>query len=808
MVNLGHASSYAVLSGASVANIVSAAGAPFTTLRGDLGVNANTQPTGFPPGVVTGTIRVGSTVAPAYTDLGAAYNDVAGRTGGTALAGDLAGLTLAPGLHSTAAAVANTGTVILDGGGNPNSVFVFKIGGAFAMAAGAHVTLANGTTASHVFWQVTGAASVGANAKFAGTLMSTAAIAVGAGTQFNGRALSLNGAVSLDSNDFYSAPPMVTIAGGATAITNNKTPTISGATDVLAPGVVTVTIARQTLTATPSAGRWSARAAMLANGAYPVVASVSDAAGNPGTATQRLTVNTVLPVIKLDGGASVTTNNRTPTIAGTTDVAPGTIVRVSVDAQTLTALVQSGGRWNVRPTALSDGTRTITASVTDPAGNKSTASQQLIIRTAAPAVTITGGANRLTNNPKPVISGTTNVTVGRTVTVTLADQTLTGVVRLGGTWSVTAARLSDGPHRVTMSVSDAAGNQATVSQILTVDTVPPVVAITGGPTVTTYDGDLDPTITGTSNAAPGTIVTISIAGQTMTTLLQTDHSWNTTPAHVGEGTWRVVASAPDPAGNIGRANQTLTVTGPVLLKAFTPASGPTGTQVTIAGSGFTASSTVKFNGVAATVVSRTLPSRLIAVVPAAASSGTIAVSNASGLVGTATSARPYTVTAHKPPTISSITPASGITGSSVKIAGTFLSGASSVKFGTLAATYQVVSAAQITATVPNGASTGKVSVTTAVGTATSSAAFTPTLSITSLSPASGPTGTRVAISGAGFTSTSTVKFNGIAAVVETRSLPGLLIAVVPARAATGTVTVTNTSAPVGIVSSAAQYRKT
>src|ERR1700683_1318334 len=59
-VGLGQASAYAVLSGASVANTVSAAGAPFTTLRGDLGVMANTQPTGFPPGQVTGTIRVGT----------------------------------------------------------------------------------------------------------------------------------------------------------------------------------------------------------------------------------------------------------------------------------------------------------------------------------------------------------------------------------------------------------------------------------------------------------------------------------------------------------------------------------------------------------------------------------------------------------------------------------------------------------------------------------------------------------------------------------------------------------------------------
>jgi hypothetical protein len=557
MVELGQASTYAVLSGASVGNTVNAPGAAHTTLRGDLGVNANAQPTGFPPGVVTGTTRVGASAAQAYADLVAAYEGVAARTGGTAFGGDLAGLTLTPGLYSTAAAVSNTGTVTLDGGGNPNAVFVFKIGGALAMAAGARVTLTNGAMASRVFWQVNGAGSVGANGKFAGTLMAHDAVAMGAGTLVNGRALALTSAVSLDSNEFYSAPPVVTVAGGATAITNHTTPTISGTTDVVAPGVVTVTIAGQTLTATPSEGVWAVTSAILANGTYPVVASVSDGAGNPGSATQQLTINTVLPVVTIDGGPSVTTNNPTRTISGTSDVAPGTVVRVTVDSQTLTALVQSAGTWNVAPTALSDGTRTVTASVTDPAGNNGTHSQTLTVNTVAPAVTITGGANALTNHATPDISGTANVAPGTIVTVTLADQTLTGLVQGGGAWSVTAAALSDGPHRVVMSVSDAAGNQASYTQTLTVDTVSPFVAITGG--ATTTSNNLVPTIAGTSDAAPGTIVMVSIAGQTLTTLVQANGTWNATPTPVVEGTWLVVVSLTDLAGNVGSARQALTI---------------------------------------------------------------------------------------------------------------------------------------------------------------------------------------------------------------------------------------------------------
>ena len=216
--------------------------------------------------------------------------------------------------------------------------------------------------------------------------------------------------------------------------------------------------------------------------------------------------------------------------------------------------------------ALTDGTRTVTASVSDPAGNEGTDSQLLTVDTAAPAVTITGGANALTNDATPQISGTADVAPGTTVTVTLADETLTALVDAGGAWSVTAAALSDGPHRVVMSVSDAAGNPASFTQTLTVDTVSPVVAITGGATATT--SDLDPTIAGTSDAAPGTTVTVSIAGQTMTTLVQANGSWNATPTVVGEGTWPVVASAPDPAGN--RAPPMATVERPMELAPDRP----------------------------------------------------------------------------------------------------------------------------------------------------------------------------------------------------------------------------------------------
>jgi hypothetical protein len=590
-VNLGQAASYAVMSGASVTNANTGTTGP-TTVRGDLGAPA--QPVGFPPGVVTGTIRVGSADATAYSDMQAAYTEIQNRTGGTALPA-MAGATLTPGLYTATAAagLAASTTVTLNAGGDPNAMFVFQINGALSLGAGAKVKLTGGAQASHVFWQINGAFGLGAGGQFAGTAMASTTGGIGVDSVVNGRVLAQT-AVTMDTDQFYSAPPTVTIAGGATADINDSTPTISGTTNVGTPGTVTVTVAGQTLTATPASdGSWSVSPTILANNSYAVVASTTDGAGNVGSATQQLTIDTTPPVITLDGAPTVLTNNSTKTISGTTDAAPGTLITVNVEAQTLCAvvtgtticqnvgaqtllaLVQSTGTWNVAPGHMGEGTRTVTAAVTDPAGNTSTATEQLTVNTVAPAASITGGTTELTDDPTPTITGTTDAPPGAIVTVTLADQTLTDPVQLDGTWSVTSAHLSDGPHRVVMSVTDAAGNQASATQTLTVNTVAPVVTITGGSNATTTS--FIPTISGSTDATPGSTIMVTVAGQTLTALVQPDGSWNATASAVDAGAWLAVATVTDTAGNVGSASQTLTITaGATGDTGATGATGPAG----------------------------------------------------------------------------------------------------------------------------------------------------------------------------------------------------------------------------------------
>ena len=163
-IDLGRAAPFAVLAGASIGNTATG---PITVVRGDVGVLAAAGlVTGFPPGLVTGTLYgSGATdVVNSHADLVAAYADAVSRPSDFALAGDLIGLTLHPGVHANVGAVANTGTVTLDGDGDANSVFIFQVNGALAMAAGSKVILTNGTQATNVFWQVEGAGAIGAGA--------------------------------------------------------------------------------------------------------------------------------------------------------------------------------------------------------------------------------------------------------------------------------------------------------------------------------------------------------------------------------------------------------------------------------------------------------------------------------------------------------------------------------------------------------------------------------------------------------------------------------------------------------------------
>jgi len=175
-----------------------------TKVTGDLGVSPGTAVTGFfPPGILVGTMHAGDpTAAQAQLALTAAYNDFAGRSiGAIGVAGNLGGMTLAPGVYkSTSSLEISSGDLTLDARGNANAVFIFEMGSTFTMTTGRKVILAGGAQAANIIWQVGSSATLGTYSVFKGNILAMASITVTTGASVEGRLLARTGAVTLDTN--------------------------------------------------------------------------------------------------------------------------------------------------------------------------------------------------------------------------------------------------------------------------------------------------------------------------------------------------------------------------------------------------------------------------------------------------------------------------------------------------------------------------------------------------------------------------------------------------------------------------------
>ena len=230
-VQLGTAASYSVLAGSTVTNTGN------SVLDSSVGLWPGTSITGFPPGLVTapGTIDATSAAAQqAQSDLTAAYNDAAGRSIDATTAADLTNLVLLGGVYAAPSkgALSLSGPLVLDGAGNPNSVWIFQTDSTLITASASTVTLINGAQACNVFWQVGSSATLGTNSVFVGNVLALTSITVTTGATVQGRALARNDAVTLDTNTFTQ--PGCDLSASTTT-TAAPTTTVAGPETTLAP---------------------------------------------------------------------------------------------------------------------------------------------------------------------------------------------------------------------------------------------------------------------------------------------------------------------------------------------------------------------------------------------------------------------------------------------------------------------------------------------------------------------------------------------------------------------------------------------
>jgi hypothetical protein len=241
-VQLGTATPFAVLAGTAVTDV------PTSAITGDVGLSpaAGSNYAGLSPAEVTGTIYATDATGPAgsvndpallttaQNDLTTAYVSAAGDLPTTTFtAGDnqLGGQTLVAGVyafgHASSANITAASPLVLNGQGDPNSVFVFQASSDLTTASNSVVQLENGAQACNVFWQVSSSATLDSASTFVGTIMALTSATLDTGATVQGRVLARNGAVTLDANTI-TAP--TTCATTSTTATTATTATGSGGT--------------------------------------------------------------------------------------------------------------------------------------------------------------------------------------------------------------------------------------------------------------------------------------------------------------------------------------------------------------------------------------------------------------------------------------------------------------------------------------------------------------------------------------------------------------------------------------------------
>ena len=212
-VDLGTAGKFEVLSKAGISTTGT------TKITGNIGVSpiAASAITGFGlvldssgtfsrSTLVTGKVYAADYTAPTPSNLTAAvgamqtaYTDAAGRPAGvTELgAGNIGGLTLAPGVYKWGTGVTIPTDVTLKGG--QDAVWIFQIAGTLNISSAKKVILEGGAQAKNIFWQVAGATTLGTYSTFNGNILDQTNIALQTGAVLNGRALAQT-AVTLDAN--------------------------------------------------------------------------------------------------------------------------------------------------------------------------------------------------------------------------------------------------------------------------------------------------------------------------------------------------------------------------------------------------------------------------------------------------------------------------------------------------------------------------------------------------------------------------------------------------------------------------------
>ncbi len=364
------------------------------------------------------------------------------------------------------------------------------------------------------------------------------------------------GNTSLPGTGTVSADITAPVVALDDVLTNDSTPALTGTVNDPTATVVVNVDGTDYPAVNNGDGTWTlADNALptLADGPHTITVTATDAAGNVGNDTAVVTIDTVAP-----NAPVLDPINATDPVTGTAE-AGSTVTVTYPDGTTATVVAGTDGTWSVpNPGNLVDGD-TVTATATDPAGNTSLPGTGTVSADiTAPVVALD---DVLTNDSTPALTGTVNDPTA-TVVVTVDGVDYPAVNNGDGTWTLadnTLPTLADGPHTITVTATDAAGNVGNDTAVVTIDTVAPNAPVLDPINAT------DP-VTGTAEA--GSTVTVTYPdGTTATVVAGTDGTWSVpNPGNLVDGD-TVTATATDPAGNTslpGTGTVSADITAPVV----------------------------------------------------------------------------------------------------------------------------------------------------------------------------------------------------------------------------------------------------
>ena len=364
--------------------------------------------------------------------------------------------------------------------------------------------------------------------------------------------------------------------------------------NVEAGQTVIVTLGGKTYTATVDAnGDWTttvpaADLSSLKDGDASVQVSVTNVNGNSASAGREYSVDTTAPTVTLNTISGDNILNAAEAaqdliLSGTSTAEAGQTVTVAFNGNTYTAQVQADGSWTLDVPAadlagIADGNATVTASVSDKAGNPASTDAAVLVDTTVPQIVfdVVAGDDILNiaeHGQALIVSGkVTGAQAGDVITVTLNGKDYTAMLDASGNWSTgipatDVGALVSGDQTLSATLTDKAGNSTTATHDVTVSLTAPVIAINtlaGDDVINAIEKGDDLLLSGTSNQPDGTAITVTLNGISYTATTDASGNWSVTvPAAnvsaLGEASYTVTASVTDTAGNSASASHNVLV---------------------------------------------------------------------------------------------------------------------------------------------------------------------------------------------------------------------------------------------------------